>query len=101
MVRPEPFEAAIRCVAVGPNARRPSIIVATTASGAIYVRALPDYIKWEKTRAVSALSQFVSGPMQAVKGTIMQASDAAGALATNAKSFAGEALAKVIINALT
>lgn len=95
LIRPEPLPSAIRHISVGPDAKRPSVIIATTMSGAVYVRALPDYIKWERTRSVSALSQLVAGPMQAVKGTLLQASDAAGLFANNAKSFAGETLAKV------
>jgi hypothetical protein len=96
---PEPESAAILCIKFGPNPTRPSLMCVSTSSGALYVKALPDFIKWERGCYQSALSHIVNVPYQAVKGTLQQAhlaaTDAAGTLASNAKSFADEALAKV------
>lgn len=94
--------AAILCVQLGPNPSAPAVLCASTAMGAIYFRAFPDFIKWERTRTPSALAQFVQAPLQAVRGTIQQAqnlgawtSEQAGALAQNARSFADDALGEL------
>ena len=70
--------------------------------GELYFKPLPDFIRWEKTRLPSALSQIVNAPLQAVRGTLQQAtsfgawtSEQAGALATNAKSFADETITEL------
>ena len=103
VVVPEPEHAAVLSVRVGPSLQTPSIVCVSTSSGALYVRALPDFIRWDRIRSQSTLAQIVNAPMQAVRGTLQQAqhlgavaTDAAGVLASNAKSFADEALAKVV-----
>ena len=63
---------AIICVRVGPSPDTPSLLCVTSAHGALYVRPLPDFVRWERTRIPSALSQLVNVPIQAVRGTILQ-----------------------------
>jgi hypothetical protein len=85
-------------VRLGPNPEAPAVICVSAASGALYLRPLPDFVKWERTRVPSALTALVSAPMAAVRGTIMQAqtiaAEAAGVLAENAKTFVAEKLTK-------
>jgi hypothetical protein len=99
VIIPEPEHAAVIAVRIGPNIRRPAVMTVSTSSGALYIRALPDFIKWEKGIYQSTLSQIVNAPFQAVKGTLQQAhlvaADAAGVIASNAKSFADETFARV------
>ena len=71
--------------------------------GELYVKPLPDFIRWERGRVPSALAQIVNAPLQAVRGTIQQATslgawttEQAGALAHNAKSFADETLSDMV-----
>ena len=89
---------AIICVRLGPNPEAPALIIVSSANGALYLRPLPDFVKWERTRVPSALTALVSAPMAAVRGTIMQAqtiaAEAAGVLAENAKTFVTEKLTK-------
>jgi hypothetical protein len=89
---------AILCVRLGPSAETPALMCVSDASGALYLRPFPDFVKWERTRVPSALSALVSAPMAAVRGTIMQAqtiaAEAAGVLAENAKTFMVEKLTK-------
>ena len=89
---------AVLCVRLGPSPEAPALICVSDASGALYLRPLPDFVRWERTRVPSALSALVSAPMAAVRGTIMQAqtiaAEAAGVLAENAKSFMAEKLTK-------
>ena len=94
--------SAIICVKVGPHELHPAVICASTSMGELYFKPLPDFIRWEKTRLPSALSQIVNAPLQAVRGTLQQAtsfgawtSEQAGALATNAKSFADETITEL------
>ena len=63
---------AIICVRAGPSPETPSLLCITSACGALYVRPLPDFVRWERTRIPSALSQLVNAPIQAVRGTILQ-----------------------------
>lgn len=104
VVVPEPELAAVLSVRVGPDLNNPTMVCVSTSSGSLYVRALPDFIRWDKTRMQSTLSQIVNAPIQAVRGTLQQAqhlgavaTDAAGVLASNAKSFADETFAKVCV----
>eukprot|EP01035_Chromulina_nebulosa_P019889 gene19889-25844_t len=86
-------------ISVGPNPLHPSIITASTLSGDIYIRPLPDFINWERNRNPSVLSQIVSGHIQAVKGTIQQAhnyiSSTTDTIAQNARQYADEQLKKI------
>jgi hypothetical protein len=102
VVVPEPENAAVLCVRLGPDLVNPTVVCVSTSSGALYVRALPDFIKWDKGRMQSTLAQIVNAPIQAVRGALQTtqhlsavATDAAGVLASNAKSFADETFAKV------
>jgi WD40 repeat protein len=95
-------ESPVICVRVGPNPLKPAVICMTTDAGSIFIRALPDFIKWEKSCNQRTLSQMVQAPLQVLRGTMQQAHDmtmvageAAGALAANAKIFADETLSKV------
>jgi hypothetical protein len=74
----------------------------TSAAGYLYVKALPDFVRWERTRTPSALAQLVTAPLQAVRGTIQQAqhlgtyaSETYGVLRDNAKSFVDETLGEL------
>ncbi len=82
------------CVSLGPNRAAPAMICVLTESGQMYFYALPDFVKWERTRSLSTLQQLAAAPLQAVKGTIMQAQnwtqETAGVLAQNARSLADE-----------
>ena len=91
--------SAILCARLGPSDSHPALLTISTAMGELYLKPVPDFIRWERNRAPSALAQMMSGPLQAVRGTLQQASsltawtsEQAGALATNARSFADEAL---------
>lgn len=90
---------AIISISVGPNRSSPAVICATTEAGNVYFKALPDFIKWERNRSPSALAQLASVPLQAVKGTLIQAqnwtAETAGVFAQNARSLADEALTEL------
>ena len=90
---------AIISISVGPNRLAPTVICVTTEAGNLYLKALPDFIKWEKQRSPSALAQFAAVPLQAVKGTLIQAqnwtAETAGVFAQNAKNLADEALSEL------
>lgn len=91
--------SAVINVSIGPNRAMPAVICVITESGRIYVKALPDFVKWERTRTPSALQQLASVPLQAVKGTLMQAqnwtTETAGVLAQNARALADDALGEL------
>lgn len=102
VVTPAPEQSPIVTIRVGPRPDRPAVLCVTTLSGGLYVCALPDFIRWDRARSQSTLSQLVHVPMAVVKGGIQQAqnlsqlaSDGAGQLAQNAKSYADDALAKI------
>eukprot|EP01038_Epipyxis_sp_PR26KG_P005336 gene5336-7405_t len=83
-------------VNVGPNKSAPSLIIITTESGNIFLKALPDFIRWEKQRSPSTLAQLANVPIQVVKqhaaNLSVWTSETAGVIASNAKSFADDAL---------
>jgi len=83
-------------VSWGPHRDRPSIMCITTESGILYFKAFPDFIKWERNRTPTTLQQLTNVPIQAVKGTIIQAqnwtAETAGVLAQNARILADDAL---------
>jgi hypothetical protein len=94
--------SAIISVRLGPNVKCPTVVSISSESGGLYLRSLPDFVKWQKLLHQSGFSQIVQAPIQAVKETLNQAqhysmvaSDAATAIASNAKSLAGETLSKV------
>lgn len=92
----------ITSIRLGPNVQFPTVVTITSSSGGLYVRALPDFVKCQKSLNRGSVAQFVQAPIQAVKETLSHAhhysqvaSDAANSFASNAKSFAGETLSKV------
>jgi len=97
---PTAHEASpVTCVCLGPSRAAPALMCIVTESGQMYFHALPDFVKWERTRTLSTLQQLASVPLQAVKGTIMQAqnwtAETAGVLAQNARSLADDALGEL------
>ena len=86
-------------IAVGPNRFAPAIVCISTEAGNVYFKAMPDFIKWEKNRSPSAFAQLASVPLQAVKGTLIQAqnwtAETAGVFAQNAKTFADDAMTEL------
>ena len=48
----------------GPDPTHPSVLVVSSISGAVFVKALPDFISWEKNRVPSTLHQIASAPLQ-------------------------------------
>ena len=102
VVVPAPETSAVISAKLGPRQDMPAVLCITTASGGFYVCALPDFIRWDRVRSQSTLAQLVHAPMAVVRGSLQQAqnftllaSDGAGQLAQNAKSYADDALAKV------
>jgi len=94
--------AAVLCVRVGPDARRPAMLTVSTLGGELYVKSLPDYIRWEKANSPSALAQVVNAPIKAVRTALQNAStlsstisENAGVLAHNVKGSVEDALGSV------
>ena len=79
---------AVVCVKVGPNPRYPAMLTVSTADGALYVKPLPDYMKWERIVSPSALSQVVNAPIKAVRSALQNASTLSSSVADNAGVFA-------------
>jgi hypothetical protein len=96
---PSQEASAVISVSVGPNKAMPAVLCVMTESGRIYLRALPDFVRWERVRMPSTLQQLASVPLQAVKGTLMQAqnwtTETAGVLVQNARSLADDALGEL------
>jgi hypothetical protein len=93
---------AVLCVKVGPDARFPALLTVATQGGELYVKSLPDYIRWEKINSPSALSQVVNAPIKAVRTALQNAStltstigENAGVLAHNVKGSVEDALGSV------
>jgi hypothetical protein len=98
--RAAPIEASpVISVAFGPSRGAPAVICVMTEAGHLYLKALPDFVRWERVRMPSTLQQLASVPMQAVKGTLMQAqnwtTETAGVLAQNARSLADDAMGEL------
>lgn len=94
--------APIVSVIVGPDPCHPALMCISTSGGELFLRPLPDFLKWERNRAPSALAQLVSRPLQAVKGTLQQAqnlgvwtTEQAESLAQNARLFADDAIGEL------
>ena len=64
----------------------------TSLSSAVYIKALPDFITWEKRRSPSTLLQIANAPLQAFRGTIQNAQTWTSDTAFNLKSFASDAI---------
>jgi hypothetical protein len=75
----------------GPNAERPAILVISTQAGTVYLRPLPDFVKWERESNPSAFLQLVSAPLEAVRGTIQSAHSTVTQLQANAQTMAANA----------
>lgn len=86
-------------ISLGPNRASPTVVCVMTEAGHLYLKALPDFVRWERVRTPSTLQQLASVPMQAVKGTLMQAqnwtAETAGVLVQNARSLADDALGEL------
>lgn len=87
---------------VGPDARFPAMLTVATQGGELYVKSLPDFIRWEKINSPSALSQVVNAPIKAVRTALQNAStlsstigENAGVLAHNVKGSMEDALGSV------
>ena len=78
-------------VKAGPNAERPAILIISTQAGTVYLRPLPDFVKWERDCNPSAFSQLVSVPLEAVRGTIQSAHSTVTQLQANAQTMAANA----------
>lgn len=78
-------------VKAGPNAERPAILVVSTQAGTVYLRPLPDFVKWERDSNPSAFLQLVSAPLEAVRGTIQSAHSTVTQLQANAQTMAANA----------
>lgn len=89
---------SITSVRLGPRVDNPTIIAISTSNGHLYVKALPDFLRWDiKTRDIGFMSQAVKGTLQQAHHLSIVATETAGAIATNAKNFADETFAKVLI----
>lgn len=89
-------------ITLGPDPLHPSLLVITDQLGDLYLQPLPDFIRWERQRSPSALSQLVTGQIQAVKGTLQQAhnfiastTESASMIAHNARQYADEAIGEL------
>ena len=91
--------SAVVAISLGPNRFAPAVVCISTEAGNIFIKAMPDFIKWEKNRSPSAFAQLASVPLQAVKGTLLQAQnwtqETAGVFAQNAKTFADDAMTEL------
>lgn len=91
--------SAIISICVGPVRSSPAMICVSTEAGNIYLKAFPDFVKWERNRAPSAFAQLAHVPLQAVKGTLLHAqnwtAETAGIFAQNAKSLADDAMTEL------
>lgn len=91
--------SAIISISVGPNRQCPALLCVTTEAGNIYLKALPDFIKWEKNRSPSAFAHLGNVSLQAMKGTLMQAqnwtAETAGVFAQNARTLADDAMCEL------
>jgi hypothetical protein len=91
--------SAVIAISLGPNRFAPAVVCISTEAGNVFIKAMPDFIKWEKNRSPSAFAQLASVPLQAVKGTLIQAqnwtAETAGVFAQNAKTFADDAISEL------
>lgn len=101
-IHASPSPSAVVCIKVGPNPDRPTLLVISCQSGDTYLRALPDFVRWEKNRNPSALAQLVSAPLEVVRGTLhsahqlsQQIQTNAHNIATNARSIADDAISEL------
>lgn len=96
------YPSPVLCVKVGPSLERPTLLAVSCQSGDLYLRALPDFVKWERQRSPSALVQLVERPLEVVRGTIQQAHQIGTTihanvqgLATNASRLADDAMTEL------
>lgn len=79
-------------ISLGPSSNFPVVIIISTEKGNLYFKPLPDFLKWERQKNISALTQLASVPLEAVKETFLQASEAAGSIAINTRIIVDEAI---------
>lgn len=87
-----PQSSPVLSVRLGPNPERPTLLVATCASGDVFIRALPDFVKWEKSNNPSTLVNLVSAPLEAVRTGVREATQTIHKISANALNLKDEAL---------
>ena len=83
---------AVLDVCFGPDPLYPSIFAIASISGAVYLKAMPDFIAWERIRTPSVMEKLANAPLQAFRGTIQHAQTSLADTAFNIKSFATDAM---------
>ena len=83
---------AVLDICFGPNPLFPSLFATASISGAVYVKALPDFIAWERIRTPSVMEKIANAPLQAFRGTIQHAQTSLADTAFNLKSLASDAM---------
>lgn len=68
--------SAIVSIRVGPNSQCPAIIVIACNNGAVYIKTLPDFIRWERNRTHSFLAKMVTAPAQVLNNGLQIAQNA-------------------------
>jgi len=61
-------------VTVGPDVRRPVVLVVSSEAGRVYVKALSDFVFWEGIRSPTTFNKVVNAPINAVRNAIYGAS---------------------------
>jgi len=89
---PAPQPSPVLSVRLGPNPERPTLLVSTCASGDVYIRALPDFLKWEKSNNPSTLVNLVAAPLEAVRTGVREATQTIHKISANALNLKDEAL---------
>jgi len=75
--------SSVLCARLGPNPKCPAVLVISCVSG-IFVKALPDFMAFERQRSPTALQQLVSVPLQTVRNTIQHAQNLGSTISENA-----------------
>jgi hypothetical protein len=67
---------AILSVRVGPRLDRPALVVASDASGLVYMIPLPDYVKWDRDHKLTLdMGEIVTKPVTSIINTWKSAQD--------------------------
>lgn len=94
-----PEDKAILCVRVGPRLDRPAVVVASDASGLVYMIPLPDYVKWDRDHKMTLdVGEIVTKPVTSIINTWKSAQDLtldAGASIVNGAAAIGDLFSKV------
>jgi hypothetical protein len=90
---------AILSVRVGPRLDRPALVVASDASGLVYMIPLPDYVKWDRDHKLTLdMGDIVTKPVTSIINTWKSAHDLtldAGASIVNGAATIGGLFSKV------